>query len=196
MRRRVAAFGAQAARTSNSIAYPAWWSRWGEKLGRSRRTRVFNPGNFVAAIGLAPSDPNRIYAAETPRHAEIFVTTDHGATWTEHEIVPLPVRVGDLQVGPIDPDTAYAVIKEFSSMGNAFRTTDGGASWTNISGDLPLISAGCLGIIESIGFDRKMVRPTFANRKGIRAVVRLLYGSKKYTSLSRWLRASSITRWP
>jgi hypothetical protein len=91
----------------------------------------------VDAIGVALSDTNTIYAVENPFHPQVFVTIDHGATWTEHEIVPLSVRVGDLQVDPIDPNTAYAVINNFSSVGNIFRTTDGGASWTSITGNLP-----------------------------------------------------------
>jgi photosystem II stability/assembly factor-like uncharacterized protein len=96
-----------------------------------------NADIFVDAIGLAPSDANTIYAAESPFHAEVFVTTDHGASWREHEVVPLTTRIGDVQVDPIDSGTAYAVINQFSSMGNVFRTTDGGVTWTSISGDLP-----------------------------------------------------------
>jgi len=89
----------------------------------------------VAAIGLAPSDANTIYAS-TSESAQIFVTTDHGASWVEHSLSPLRF-VKDLQVDSRNPRIAYAVINQFNAGGTVFRTTDGGKSWTNISGNLP-----------------------------------------------------------
>jgi hypothetical protein len=50
----------------------------------------------IDALGLAKSDMNTIYAASFP---DLFVTTDHGATWTDN---PLPGFgfVGDIQPIP------------------------------------------------------------------------------------------------
>lgn len=74
-----------------------------------------------------------VYVATSGNH--LFVTTTHGATWTDH---PLPINgtVADIQIDPADAQIAYAVIKSFSAGGNVFRTVNGG-TWTNISGNLP-----------------------------------------------------------
>ena len=93
----------------------------------------WNPSGYnVDALGLAPSTVNTVYAAA---NGHIFVTSNHGATWTERSISGTP-HVQDLQVDSSNSLIAYAVISQFSG-GHVFRTTDGGATWTNISGNLP-----------------------------------------------------------
>jgi photosystem II stability/assembly factor-like uncharacterized protein len=94
----------------------------------------WNPSGFnVDAIGLARSSTNTIYAAA---NGHIFVTTDHGATWTERSISGHP-HVQDLEVDPSNSQIVYAVINRFHAGGTVFTSTNGGATWTNISGNLP-----------------------------------------------------------
>jgi photosystem II stability/assembly factor-like uncharacterized protein len=100
---------------------------------------ISNPIFCVDAIGLAPSNVNTIYAATGGTFAtssQIFVTTDHGATWTEHDLPAGNGRVNDIQVDPRNDHIAYAVVNRFGG-GHVFRTADGGTTWTNISGNLP-----------------------------------------------------------
>jgi uncharacterized repeat protein (TIGR01451 family) len=87
----------------------------------------------IDALGLAKSDVNTIYAAVFP---DLYVTTNHGATWTNH---PLPAFgfVGGIQVDPVSSTTAYAVFSNFSLSGVIFKTVNGGLTWTNITGNLP-----------------------------------------------------------
>ena len=92
----------------------------------------WNPLADVDAIGLAHSNANTIYAASI---GHIFVTTNHGAAWAERSIAGNP-RVQDLQVDPSNPQIVYAVINRFNAEGTVFRTTNGGTTWTNISGNL------------------------------------------------------------
>jgi xyloglucan-specific exo-beta-1,4-glucanase len=102
----------------------------------------WNPSRFnVDAIGLAPSNGNTIYAsvndASNPNpQGHIFVTTNHGAAWTERSIAGNPL-VQDLRVDPSNPQIVYAVINQFNPGGTVFRSINGGTSWTNISGNLP-----------------------------------------------------------
>lgn len=106
----------------------------------------WNPsGRNVAAIGLARTTATSTFAALTIYAAidgfpatigQIFVTTDHGANWAERSIAGTP-HVQDLQVDPGNSLCAYAVINKFNTGGTVFRTTNGGTSWTNISGNLP-----------------------------------------------------------
>jgi len=101
-------------------------------------TGGFNSGgNNVDAIGIAPSDVNTIYAAtggEFASISQIFVTTNHGAMWTEHDLPAGSARVNEIQVDPANASIAYAVVNRFSTAGQVFRTTNGGMTWTNISG--------------------------------------------------------------
>ncbi len=104
-------------------------------------TAGFNSGgNALDAIGIAPSDTNTIYAATGGGFAatsQIFVTTNHGAAWTEHDLPAGNGRVNYIEVDPVNAQIAYAVVNRFSANGHVFRTTNGGTSWNNISGNLP-----------------------------------------------------------
>ena len=111
----------------------------------------FNSGGAkVDAVGIAPSDVNTLYAATGGTFAtssKIFVTTNRGTSWTEHDLPAGTARVNDLQVEPGNAMIAYAVVNNFSANGHVFRTTNGGTSWSNISGsgagalpDLPVWS--------------------------------------------------------
>ena len=97
-------------------------------------------GNNVDAIGIAPSDVNTIYASTGGTFAtssQIFVTTNHGSVWTEHDLPAGSARVNEIRVDPANAQIAYAVVNQFSTAGHVFRTTNGGTLWTNISGTLP-----------------------------------------------------------
>lgn len=118
-------------------------------------TAGFNPlGNNVDAIGLAPSDANTIYAStggEFATSSQIFVTTNHGALWTEHDL-GVAGRVNDLQVDPTNAQIAYAVINTFNSpSGQVYKTINGGGSWTNITGNLPILPVWSLQIDHGAG---------------------------------------------
>ncbi|MFL6374831.1 MAG: carboxypeptidase regulatory-like domain-containing protein [Pyrinomonadaceae bacterium] len=117
----------------------------------------WNPsGKNTNAIGLAPSTVNTIYAAVHAGNAgntDMFVTTDHGATWTQHNLA-VAGQVQDIQVDPTTPTTAYAVLSTFSASGNVFKTVDGGTNWVNISGDLAAAtSCGCALPVWSLQLD-------------------------------------------
>ena len=106
----------------------------------------------VDAIAVAAQKPNTIYAAAGP---DIFVTTDDGASWQVHDLIASssitatssPInfssRFSALLADPNDPtgNTAYALIASFNTdaSGNSehvYRTTNGGITWTNITGNL------------------------------------------------------------
>ncbi len=94
-------------------------------------------GNNVDAIGIAPSDVNTIYAGTGGTFAttsQVFVTTNHGGVWTEHDLPAGSARVNEIRVDPSNAQIAYAVVNRFSTAGHVFRTTNGGTLWTNISG--------------------------------------------------------------
>jgi hypothetical protein len=119
-------------------------------------------GTYVDAIGVATGNNNTVYAAfggQFANTSRIFVTTNHGASWVEHDLPTGSGRVADLEVDPANAQVAYAVVGRFGG-GHVFRTLNGGQTWTNISGNLPdlptwtlLLSKQASGDVLYIGND-------------------------------------------
>jgi len=86
--------------------------------------------NNVTTIGLAPSDSNTVYAASSA--SSLSYTNNHGATWTTRTL-PVIGTVRDIQVSSSNPLVAYIVFGSFTTGGNVYKTTDGGASFSNVS---------------------------------------------------------------
>lgn len=104
-------------------------------------------GGYFTTVAIAPYNGNVLYAGAL--NGDIWVTTNRGATWRSVAgtgVAPLPVRpVTDIHIDPRDPLVAYATYSGFNSAGqgtgHVFRTTDGGTSWTDVSGALPDLPA-------------------------------------------------------
>ena len=115
------------------------WETTNQGLAWTKLTAFPISGNFVSAIGLAPSTTNTIYAATG---TNVFVTTNHGVSWTTINTgLPATRTVQDLQVDPATPTTAYAMLGNFTGAGNVYKTINGGTTWTNISGNLAAVTA-------------------------------------------------------
>jgi photosystem II stability/assembly factor-like uncharacterized protein len=97
----------------------------------------------VTGIAVAPSDSNTVYVATGDSH--VWVTTNAlagtGATFTNRSASLPPRVITDVVVDPALSTTAYLTFSGFKgfgdSKGHVFRTTDGGAHWSDISGNLP-----------------------------------------------------------
>ena len=95
----------------------------------------------IKAIGVAPGDPNTVYAGTNDSKVQMTSNAldGTGASWTDLS-AGLPRRtVTHIAVDPIDPASAYVTFSGFSSdsQGHVFQTKDRGTSWTDISGNLP-----------------------------------------------------------
>jgi photosystem II stability/assembly factor-like uncharacterized protein len=106
----------------------------------------------VTAIAVAKSNPNVIYGAfRETRDANgnetaptvIRYTTNGGGNWTAVPAAQIPDRfISDLSVSPKDAKLAFASFSGFDATtptkhGHVFKTTTGGATWSNVSGNLP-----------------------------------------------------------
>jgi photosystem II stability/assembly factor-like uncharacterized protein len=99
----------------------------------------------LRAIAVAPSDSNVVYTGA--RNARIFRTSTANlganATWAEiTSATDLPGRViTAMAVSPANPNTAFVTFSGFTFgsdlKGHVFKTTDSGATWTDISGTGP-----------------------------------------------------------
>jgi uncharacterized protein (TIGR03437 family) len=100
----------------------------------------------IKSIAVAPSDPNTVYVGT--RDSLIKVTNSAldpaGVKWIDRSR-GLPARVVTaIAVDPVDAAKVYVAFSGFitklpSFDGYVYRSTDGGATWTNISGNLPAL---------------------------------------------------------
>jgi len=110
------------------------------------------PTLSMGAIAIAPSNANVLYAGtgeanntvDTNFGRGILVSTDAGASWTL-QMGPGGVfnsrrlTMSKIDIHPTDPNTAYAAVADYGYNGRCcsdtgiFKTTDGGANWTNVT---------------------------------------------------------------
>lgn len=91
----------------------------------------------VNMIGISPSDANTIYtgAGDGTVSPTTNALAGTGATWTT--LTGLPNRsISKIVVQPDSTKDVYLTVSGFDT-GHVFHSTNGGTSWTDISGDLP-----------------------------------------------------------
>jgi MYXO-CTERM domain-containing protein len=101
----------------------------------------FDPTVAVTTVDVAASDPNRVYitgfrssALFTP---VLFVSLDHGTSWSDHAMPPLSHDVG-AYIGAVDPQQADLVYVRTAGAPNAggrsrlFVTRDQGKSFETV----------------------------------------------------------------
>jgi photosystem II stability/assembly factor-like uncharacterized protein len=93
--------------------------------------------SIITTIGVSPSDSNTIYTGAGDGTVSLTTNALAGtsATWTT--LTGLPNRtISKIVVEPDSPKDVYLTVSGFDS-GHVFHSTNGGAAWTDISGDLP-----------------------------------------------------------
>lgn len=100
-----------------------------------------SPYAALSAIAIARGAPNTIYVGTGDGH--IWATTNDGATWTERTagtVGTLGYYVTALAVSPTNPLDVVVTFSGFDGAGNGghvYRSTNGGASWQDVSKLLP-----------------------------------------------------------
>lgn len=94
-------------------------------------------------LAIAPSDSNYVYTGRNNGSTfTLYKTTDGGLNWTSHTI---NVSGGnDIVVHPMIPSTLWIVCQNFSAGNKVFKSVDAGATWTNVSGNLPNIPVSAI----------------------------------------------------
>jgi hypothetical protein len=120
---------------------------------------VFDTGSGNAVTALSSANGGGvIYAAwvgggGNPGPAfSTGIATNYGGAWHQVNVSTLPNRyIAGVTVDPNNPAHAYAVFNGYSrrwiqggGLGHVFETNNGGATWTNISGNLPDIASDAL----------------------------------------------------
>ncbi|HVE73932.1 MAG TPA: hypothetical protein VNA30_02410 [Mycobacteriales bacterium] len=105
--------------------------------GRETNPLFINYGT-VTTLSVAKAEKNTIYAGTDD--GRVQYTHDGGTTWTRATGLPTD-WVTSVAIDRRDPGaTAFASFSGFrsgKSKAQIFRTTDGGKTWTDVSGDLP-----------------------------------------------------------
>lgn len=97
----------------------------------------------ITEFAIAPSNNQVIYVV---RPSSIFKTVNGGVSWT---IIngTLPLAMGYqptyITIDPADENNAWLTFSGFSAGNKIFETTDGGATWNNVSYNLPNLPANC-----------------------------------------------------
>ena len=100
----------------------------------------------VRTIAVAPSDSNVVYAGTS--NGKVFATTEApsgaAAVWTDRTAGLSSRAITHITVDPLDSATAYVTFSGFAAAssstpdiaGHIFKTSDGGAHWSDASGNL------------------------------------------------------------
>jgi photosystem II stability/assembly factor-like uncharacterized protein len=107
-------------------------------------------GGTVGKILVDPNTPTTLYAVA---NQQVFKSTDSGVTWAQLFAASSPTLNGDISLDPQAPGTLYAALGYVGNSpgvisgdegvtqtnpGGIYKTTDGGATWTQIDDGIAL----------------------------------------------------------
>ncbi|MEJ5245326.1 MAG: T9SS type A sorting domain-containing protein [Bacteroidota bacterium] len=93
---------------------------------------TFTNSTPLTVIHVAPANSNYIYAGYS---SALWRTTDGGSTWSQ---ITLPfTSLSSLTTNHSNPDVIWITMSGYSSGNKVFKSTNGGQTWQNISGNLP-----------------------------------------------------------
>jgi hypothetical protein len=97
--------------------------------------------DVATALAFGPSG-NDVYYVGT-RSGRVFITLNDGRDGFPEKDQGLPrgQQVNGITVDPNNPSIAYVMYDGFGTHSHVFRTTDGGATWKDITGNLPDVPA-------------------------------------------------------
>jgi Sortilin, neurotensin receptor 3,/Secretion system C-terminal sorting domain len=121
--------------TNETILYGGWTGVYKSTNSGTTWTNISGATitSTLADLAVAPSNPNFIYASNG---ANLYVTTDDGATWATRTA---PSTINDITVDPTNPSKIWIACNSTSN--RVMVSTDAGATFTNISSNLPSIVA-------------------------------------------------------
>jgi photosystem II stability/assembly factor-like uncharacterized protein len=94
----------------------------------------------LTCLKVAPSNPNYIYAS---RGTTLYYTKDGGTTWFT---ATLPASINDIEVSNSNPEKVWVACN--STYNRVFVSVDAGATFTNISDNLPSIIARTIAVSD------------------------------------------------
>jgi hypothetical protein len=112
-------------------SFAAWGdhsaTRLGDVLGANVSAVALDPGGNIIAAGSTTSFQFPVTNGTSNPSTNFIVSDDHGATWRTLSNLPAGTAF-TFAAAPSSPQVVYA-----SGLSGAFRSADGGASWTAVS---------------------------------------------------------------
>lgn len=161
---------------------------------------LYNAGQ-IGAVRIHPDDPNTVWVAaygdifKPNNERGVFKTTDGGRTWKKTLFLNDSTGAMDVELQPGNPSVVYAWMNRIerkpwsiisgSREGGMWRSTDGGETWTKITGGLPagLVGKGNLAV-------------TAANASRVYALVEAKPGGGLYRSDDAGLNWTMVNNTP
>lgn len=130
--------------------------------GRTWQNMGLKRSLHIGKIIVHPTDPDVVYvAAMGPLWGPggdrgVYRTSDGGATWQQVLAIDENTGVVDLEMDPRDPEVIYAAsyqrrrhvwtLINGGPGSGIHKTTDGGKTWTRLTGGLPSVDLGRIGL--------------------------------------------------
>lgn len=97
-----------------------------------------DPGAWLTGIECPRADPDVLWVVQLESSRKIWRSTNGGSTWTD--VTPHPARIGGqtwrnpvISCNPLDENELWMTLAYGNDGSKVFRTTDGGASWSNMT---------------------------------------------------------------
>lgn len=106
--------------------------------------------NISSALAMGTSNTDYMYVAKRFYYSfnelsSLWVTTNGGASWANRTAgLPDSLYLTYIAVDADDPATAWVTAGGFSAGQKVYKTSDAGATWTNISLNLPNLPVNCI----------------------------------------------------
>lgn len=127
--------------TNPAVIFAGYTNVWkSTDAGGSWATVGTLAGGRLDNLVIAPSNPDVIYLSDG---ATLLRTTDGGAGWGSISS-PTGNTVTSLAVHPSNPDILWLTASNYTAGAKVYTSTNGGTSWTNISGSLPNVPANTI----------------------------------------------------
>jgi|CXWL01.1.fsa_nt_gi hypothetical protein len=121
--------------TNETILYGGWTGVYKSTNSGTNWTNISSGfiTSTLADLAVAPSDPNYIYASTG---STLYVTTNDGLSWATRSA---PATINDIAVDPANPSKIWIACN--STTNRVMVSTDAGATFANVSANLPAIVA-------------------------------------------------------
>lgn len=129
------------------IGYKNIWRSTNSGTNWSKRTTNLTGGVNVRHIAVAPNSSSTVYVsadADLSSGNRLYKTTN-GFSSTATLVNPTNVgRVGWITVDNTNANNIWVTITGYNAGQKVYKSTNGGTSWTNVTGSLPNIPANCI----------------------------------------------------
>lgn len=104
---------------------------WNSSVTISDNINDETKGAWVTPYIMDPNNNSTLYVG----YADVWKTMDKGSTFTKISTINTADLLRSMAIAPSNPD--YLYVADFN---NIWKTTNGGASWTEITGTLPILT--------------------------------------------------------